>query len=61
MSTNRDLIRLHLEQYIYEMNHEGHCFPNWFEALSYCAGYYGEVTVEMIMVVRELQREGKIK
>lgn len=61
MKTNKDTIREHLEQYCYETAGNDHYIPGWDEVLAYCSGYYGEVTLDMIQVVRELQREGKIK
>lgn len=59
--TNKDLIRMHLEQYIYETAGNDHYIPMWNEVLAYCSGYYDGVTLEMIQVVRELQTEGKVK
>lgn len=35
--------------------------PEWFEVLAFCDGYYGKITVDMVSVVREMQREGYIK
>lgn len=34
--------------------------PTWFDCLSFLAGYFGTVTVDMIMLVRKYQREGKV-
>jgi hypothetical protein len=55
MLTNRDLIKMHLEQLIRD-------FPgqSWDTILGYCVGYYDKIDMEIILVVRELQREGKI-
>lgn len=35
--------------------------PTWYDALAFLSGYYGELNCPMVMVVRELQREGKIE
>lgn len=35
--------------------------PDWFECLSFLAGYFGTVTVDMIMMVRRYQRDGKVR
>lgn len=55
------IVRPVLEQYIYEAQLGDHYTPDWFDLLSYCAGYFDGVTTPMIMVVRDLQREGKCK
>ena len=55
MTTNQDNIRFALEELIPLGT------DNWVDMLAFCIGYYGEVTLDMIMVVRDLQREGKIK
>lgn len=60
MPTNKDLIRMHLEEFL----REDGGIPNWRDwsaVLAYCLGYYGGITAEHIIVVRALQREGLIQ
>ena len=61
MPSNRDMIQMHLEHYVYDCKLSWHYIPDWADLLSYCSGYYGEVTLDMIQIVRKLQREGKIE
>jgi len=65
MMTNKDLIRMHLEKYIYETCTASHYVPGWDELIAYCSGYYQgasqETILDIIWVVRELQMEGKVK
>lgn len=58
--TNRDLIRMHLEDYLHEIKPFSWT-PAWFDVLAFCEGYYGNITLDMVMVVREFQREGKVE
>lgn len=60
MPTNKDLIRMHLESYLHEHWNDGWT-PSWATVLSYCNGYYGEITLDMVSVVRQLQLLGKIE
>lgn len=61
MPDNAKMIEMHLLQYL-EENKKSTCplMENWCSILAYCLGYYGEITMEHILVVRELQRQGKI-
>ena len=34
--------------------------PSWFECLSFLAGYFNTINVDMVMAVRKRQREGKV-
>lgn len=52
---NRDSIRMHLEEHLREFP-----YMAWNELLGFCLGYYGEITIDHIHVVRELEREGKL-
>ena len=56
MPTNKDLIRMHLEQFIIE-------FPDqsWDSLLAYCIGYYGTIDMDILEVVTRLQAERKIR
>lgn len=56
--THEEMISV-LEDYL-EMETGVYIKPSWFEALSFLAGYFGTLTVDMVMVVRKLQREGRI-
>ena len=58
--TDRDLIQMHLEDYLQEIQPFKHK-PAWFDVLAFCEGYYGKITLDMVMVVREFQREGKVE
>ena len=55
MPTNRDLIRMHLEEFIRE-----NPVQTWATLLGYCIGYYGAIDMDHIMVVNALQREGRV-
>lgn len=35
--------------------------PTWYDVLSYLAGYFGEITVDMVIVVRQMQMEGVVQ
>lgn len=62
MSNNAQLIEMHLLQYLEENRKSEHpLLENWDSLLAYCLGYYGEITMDHILVVRELQRQGMIK
>ena len=56
MLTNKDIIRMHLDSFI-------HDYPDqtWASLLGYCLGYYGNIDMDMLSVVLELQLEGKVK
>lgn len=58
MMSNRDLIRMHLEDFLQEQRV---LEENWYTLLGYCLGYYGFIDTDILAVVRELQREGKIE
>lgn len=58
--TNKDLIRMHLEEFIREGNGPVPV-DTWASLLYYCLGYYGEITTDHIDVVEKLQREGKVR
>ena len=54
--TNRDIIRMHLEEFMRE-------YPDQtiFTLLGYCVGYYGSVDMDILFVVDTLHKEGKIR
>lgn len=56
MPTNKELIRMHLEEMIRD-------YPDqtWYSLLGYCIGYYEKIDMDILWVVRCLQAEGKIK
>lgn len=35
--------------------------PTWFDCLSFLSGYCGTLTLNMVMVARKLQREGRVE
>lgn len=35
--------------------------PSWFECLSFLCGYCGEITIDMVMVVRKHQHDGRVE
>ena len=57
--TNATLIEMHLEEMLRETNQFG--FARWFDVLSYCIGYYGEVTTDHIKAVKNLEQRGLLK
>lgn len=58
--TDRNLIRMHLEDYLQEIQPDK-VKPSWYDVLAFCEGYYGNITLDMVMTVREFQREGKVE
>ena len=56
--THEELVAV-FEDYL-EMESGTYSKPDWFECLSFLAGYFGSVTVDMIMLVRKYQRENKV-
>ena len=60
MPTNKDTIRMHLEQYLRDILPNTYK-PDWFDVLAFCDGYYGEITLDMVLVVREFQRDGRVR
>lgn len=40
---------------------EANPYQTWATLLMYCLGYYGEVNYIHISVVRQMQREGKVR
>ena len=64
MPTDRELIRLHLDMYLMEIEAEHGAYvrslENWHTILAYCLGYYGEISMDILSVVYEMQREGTI-
>lgn len=60
--SNRDTIRMHLEEYVRECRYK----PDWVDVMSFCLGYYEDrihdqtVATDILMVIRQMQREGKI-
>lgn len=48
--SNKDLIRMHLEEMLRETKQE----PNWFYLISFCLGYYGEITQDHIRAVMDI-------
>lgn len=56
MPTNRDIIRMHLEDII-------DTYPNqtWYSLMGYCIGYYDKIDMDIIWVIHCLQLEGKIQ
>ena len=55
-------IREILDDYIQLHTDEIFCLkPTWYDTLAFLAGYLGEITVDMVVVVRQYQREGKIE
>lgn len=64
--SNRDTIRMHLEEYVRECRTEGRYKPDWVDVMSFCLGYYGDrihdqtVATDILMVIRQMQREEKI-
>lgn len=53
--TNRDMIRMHLEEYLDETGERG--VANWYTLLHYCVGYYGDIDADILAVVRQLEKE----
>ena len=53
--TNKDLIRMHLEEFIKEYPGQ-----SWGSLLAYCIGYYKTIDYDILFVVRDLHKEGKI-
>ena len=55
MPTNRDVIRMHLVEFILD-------YPNqsWYTLLSYCLGYYEVITEDILWAVHDLQKYGYI-
>lgn len=50
--TNKDTIVMHLETHLQETGQEA----KWNYLLSYCLGYYGEITQDHIQAVMEIVR-----
>lgn len=49
-----------LEEYL-EMQTTEWDKPSWFDCLAFLTGYFDMVTLDMIMAVRKLQREGRVE
>lgn len=56
--TNIDLIQMHLEEMLRETNQYGNI--TWGAVIGYCLGYYGDVTMDHVVAIMELQRIGAI-
>ena len=35
--------------------------PTWFDCLTFLSGYFGQITPDMVMAVRKMQREGRVE
>lgn len=35
--------------------------PSWFDCLSFLQGYFDDLSLDMVIVVRKYQREGKVE
>ena len=55
MPTNKDLIRMHLDQFVQENPGQ-----TWNSLMTYCIGYYEEITLDIVQVIRDMEREGKL-
>lgn len=56
MPSNKDLIRMHLVDFLWENPGQ-----SWDSLLAYCIGYYTIIDLDILAVVRDLQNEGRIK
>lgn len=59
MPTNKDLIRMHLEEWLTETKQEG--FATCRDAIAFCLGYYGYVDMDIIDVISDMAIAGKLK
>lgn len=59
MKTNKDLIRMHLEEWLTVTNQTG--LATWHDALAFCYGYYSFVDMDIIDAVADMVIEGKLK
>lgn len=54
MPDNKSMILMHLMDYLKETNQWGSV--SWKDVLSYCLGYYGEITEDHLWAVMCLER-----
>lgn len=58
MPTNKDMIVMHLMDYLKETGQ--YRALRWDGVLAYCLGYYGEITEDHLEAVRMLERLGAV-
>ena len=58
MPENKDMIHLHLMEYLYETHQWGTL--RWDGVLGFCLGYYGKITDDHIWAVKELEKSGAV-
>lgn len=56
--TYEELVSI-LEDYL-QMETEPYNKPSWFDCLAFLSGYCGTIDINMVMLVRKLEREGRI-
>ena len=49
-----------LEDYL-QMETTNYSKPSWFDCLAFLSGYCGAIDINMVMLVRKLQREGRVE
>lgn len=58
MPDNARLIEIHLYEMLQETGQAG--TVRWDAVMGFCIGYYGEITMDHIVAIRELERTGVI-
>ena len=58
MPSNAELIEMHLYHFLLETEQLG--TVSWFEVLGYCLGYYETITMDHLLAIRELEKQGYI-
>lgn len=58
MPSNAEVIQMHLEEMLRETNQLRTI--RWPVVMAYCTGYYGEITLDHITAIMELERTGQI-
>lgn len=56
--TNKEIIRMHLEEFLYETDQRGNL--SMWGLMGYCIGYYGSIDADILDVVHDMVCEGVV-